>query len=881
MGSTGEPDRKRRHVTSISPTAATAAKKHPFFPSSEDKKHDTAVLQYQNQKLFQQLEAQKATFFALDNKFCHLKEKQQTYDDTLITVNKSWEQLIDDLESFSFHAKGSENGGYDVLHSQNLEDGASCRPEDTFLCRLMETGATECCSENGTSNQMEDDIQRTCATSKNILQNIVAAINDLWCVKDGLSTALLGALTEDVSSRELQRTMHDLEAEVKTLRVALGDLHLKHRALANDVQSHRDINAKNKAEIKRLSGELEDTNAELEESIRKLGTLKSQRDAAQGACFPLLNLGNKHSSDKTRDKQKDMQDLESTLKELSDLASSRLLELKSVHVERIEILKKLANLQNMLKDVKRISSSKSYLLLSDQLGKSKAEMGHYQALLEKLQVEKDNFVWREKEVNLKVDLADVSRRASAVADSQIMELEKEIQRRTDEIKLLETKLEVASREPGRKEIIAEFNTMVSSLPKDMGAMQSQLSKYKESASEIHSLRAEVQSLSNILDRKANELETLSGRSADQIAEIQKLQAVVRDLKESDQELKLILEMYRRESTDSRDVMDTRDMEYKAWAHVQSLKSSLDEHSLEMRVKAANEAEAISQQTLATAEAEIADLRQKLEASGRDICKLSEVLKSKHEECEAYLSEIETIGQAYEDMQTQNQHLLQQITERDDYNIKLVLERLKTTQLQNAVRTEKQTMEKEMQQANASLDFYDYKAAHIEDQLKVCSEQVGKLAEDGWQSSVALENTNGSLVDVQRECQQLSESLDESQSKVDGSWLEVAELQMELENERFSKKRTEEELEVVTRKAARFSAHSDGSSVLEKLQQEISEYKEILKCSICHDKPKEVVIVKCYHLFCGPCVQRTLDNRHRKCPVCATNFGPNDVKNVYI
>jgi hypothetical protein len=32
--------------------------------------------------------------------------------------------------------------------------------------------------------------------------------------------------------------------------------------------------------------------------------------------------------------------------------------------------------------------------------------------------------------------------------------------------------------------------------------------------------------------------------------------------------------------------------------------------------------------------------------------------------------IQTIGQAYEDMQTQNQHLLQQLTDRDDFNIKV-------------------------------------------------------------------------------------------------------------------------------------------------------------------------------------------------------------------
>lgn len=63
-------------------------------------------------------------------------------------------------------------------------------------------------------------------------------------------------------------------------------------------------------------------------------------------------------------------------------------------------------------------------------------------------------------------------------------------------------------------------------------------------------------------------------------------------------------------------MEARNSEYKAWAHVQTLKSSLDERNLELRVKTANEAEAISQQRLAAAEAEIAEMRQKLEASKR-------------------------------------------------------------------------------------------------------------------------------------------------------------------------------------------------------------------------------------------------------------------------
>lgn len=65
-----------------------------------------------------------------------------------------------------------------------------------------------------------------------------------------------------------------------------------------------------------FKGELESTIAELEESNCKLATLKAERDAAKGVFFPVL-LGNKHvASDKPRDKQRDLQDMESALKKL-------------------------------------------------------------------------------------------------------------------------------------------------------------------------------------------------------------------------------------------------------------------------------------------------------------------------------------------------------------------------------------------------------------------------------------------------------------------------------------------------------------------------------------------------------------------------------------
>lgn len=115
-----------------------------------------------------------------------------------------------------------------------------------------------------------------------------------------------------------------------------------------------------------------------------------------------------------------------------------------------------------------------------------------------------------------------------VAESRISDLETEITKCIEEQRLIEAKLMEASREPGipsylmafllllcpsvntailiwltsgRNEIIAEFKALVSSFPEKMGNMQNQLVQHKETASYIQCLRADVQSLTYILDGK--------------------------------------------------------------------------------------------------------------------------------------------------------------------------------------------------------------------------------------------------------------------------------------------------------------------------------------------------------------------------------------------
>lgn len=54
---------------------------------------DAAVLQYQNQKLVQQLDVQKHELHNLEARIKELKDKQASYDEILITVNQLWNQV--------------------------------------------------------------------------------------------------------------------------------------------------------------------------------------------------------------------------------------------------------------------------------------------------------------------------------------------------------------------------------------------------------------------------------------------------------------------------------------------------------------------------------------------------------------------------------------------------------------------------------------------------------------------------------------------------------------------------------------------------------------------------------------------------------------------
>lgn len=132
------------------------------------------------------------------------------------------------------------------------------------------------------------------------------------------------------------------------------------------------------------------------------------------------------------------------------------------------------------------------------------------------------------------------------------------------------------------------------------------------------------------------------------------------------EMKLLLDMFKTVSKEQRDKAQLMAAEKK-------VKSELDE--LRVELKRVREAKKEEKKRLADEDAQ-RRIRQ-LEETCTTLQK--QVANHKQEE-EALLSEMEVTGQAFEDMQEQNSRLIQQLREKDDSNLKLMSERIKSNQV---------------------------------------------------------------------------------------------------------------------------------------------------------------------------------------------------------
>ncbi|PWA91835.1 histone mono-ubiquitination 2 [Artemisia annua] len=843
---------------------------------------DATVLQYQNQKLVQQLEVQKQELHDMEDKIKQLKQGQTSYDDALITMNRLWSQLDDDLILLGARAGAGQSALEALQRADSSRDSVpSCPAEEIFLCRLLKSDSIGKDGSEESLAYIKEALALRHSSTLELMKLIEDTIQILMAKIESIGQSMHDNLSAEDAVIQSHKIDDLMKEEVKHLQVVIDALHVKHKEYDDMIQSYSHSHSVDQSEIKRIAGDLEDSLAELEESRRKLVSLKMQKDKLPGVQPPVpFAVNGSVSPESTVDKTMGLRDLKASIEEAKILASDRLSELQEAQEDNSALLKQLQDLQNELQDNKYIYTSRPYTLLNDQLPYWKSEVERFRVMIDSLQADRSSLIRKEKELSMKTESLDALKSSHDNPDSTIENLEQQLQQCINENNELEIRMEEAVQDSERKDIKAEFQVMASALSKETEMMKSQLNRWKDIASEAVSLKEEAQSLRALVDKKTSEHKDLVDNCSEQSAEIKSLQAHTERLQKQKLESQIFLDMLGQRLYDNRDIMEIKESERRAHSQAEVLQNAFDEHGLELRIKAANETEAMCQQRLADAEAEIADLMAKFDESERDVLELSEAIKIKDGEAESYISEIETIGQAYEDMQTQNQHLLQQVMERDDYNIKLVSESVKMKQSHASLLSEKQTLDKQLHQVNTAVGSLKSRIAHSEEQMNACVAHALKSTEEDRHLAVNLESSKLELSNADKELKCLKSLLSSSEKEQDHIRRKTEEIQEDLDNERNDRKKLDEELAELNMKVTELTVGSSEAAI-QKLQDEIKDCKSILKCGVCFDRPKEVVIVKCFHLFCNPCIQRNLEIRHRKCPGCGMAFGQNDVRFVKI
>ena len=166
-----------------------------------------------------------------------------------------------------------------------------------------------------------------------------------------------------------------------------------------------------------------------------------------------------------------------------------------------------------------------------------------------------------------------------------------------------------------------------------------------------------------LREKVDELQKQRAKDSEVLKD---LRAQLKKAQNELKEMKLLLDMFKTLSKDQRDKAQLMAAEKK-------VKTELDE--LRNELKRVREAKKEEKKRLADE-----DAQRRIKQLEETCSALQKQVANHKQEEEALLSEMEVTGQAFEDMQEQNSRLIMQLSEKDDANLQLMSERIKSNQV---------------------------------------------------------------------------------------------------------------------------------------------------------------------------------------------------------
>ncbi|KAF9010533.1 BRE1 E3 ubiquitin ligase-domain-containing protein [Cyathus striatus] len=289
--------------------------------------------------------------------------------------------------------------------------------------------------------------------------------------------------------------------------------------------------------------------------------------------------------------------------------------------------------------------------------------------------------------------------------------------------------------------------------------------------------------------------------------------------------------------------------------------------------------------------DVSRLREKLKEKESELEKLR-LLESQHVEAEKSLfTELEKLSTAWETLDRQLKGKIFDLSVMEERCSKAGLDKAKSENKYYAAMRDKEAIEVERKNLQRSLDKQAKVVDRLVDAEKNLSGQVLALEKEVAFYKKAVDTLKDHIVRLEDETQDTKYRLESETKRGQELFVLIQERDKGLSTKKAELRKMEDglvrsrkELDKQTAQLKEAAASSTLVSALHKPAEEsngdLEHYKQILKCSTCRNNFRSVIINKCSHTFCKPCVDARISTRQRKCPACNLPFSQSDVQNMY-
>lgn len=829
---------------------------------------DANVLSFQHTKLKQRFELLRKQEADLRERIVQL-ENRQTQDDAILNViNRYWNQLNEDVRILLER--------FDAETSDECENKNESEETTSFLAQLATWDKQE----------LDAKLASRVQVSTRAVAKIVQAFDRLQQRNEKMLKLFRGESTDNNTGEEkvtcsdesIKEANIQLEAENRNIQALNTALHEKYRTMSLQTKDLQERLTAQETKRDELQNQVDDLNWELnkmlEEKHKLIDHVAELEEKISKGCNRQRTSPASDDEGEITDKESDQLRYENM--ELQELANNRLVELERLHADH---KKTLRDVQQLKLSVRRPPES-----IIVETPEFKCMQSKFSVLFnENIQLVK---ALEEAKFNLstaRVHHAKEAERIEAEAkrvENELSESMKvaegtalERQQRYEDLRAefqqsLESNHQVIPLNREMRELVKSLQCKNISLKKEVSLYrkkymdtQNENTELKKRYGELEDTFKEDQEPSSSVKTEAGVKRRLDLEETPSENEIKKMRSDLKKSKNEQRELKLLLDMYKSASKEHRDKVELMAAERKCRQEMEECKDALK------KLRESKTTDEAAMKRIQQLEDEVHSLQK-------------QVTSLKQEE-DMLISEMESTGEAYEEVQEQNTRLIQQLREKDDTNFQLMGERVKTKQKLDLMSQENQLLAGQVTNLKGRIEAQNKVVKILEEQEKHLHSAMSIAEKENIARDQALQLHKRKAIESSQSAADLKLHLDKYHSQM----LEVQHILTEktcaMEAQAFKTQRLQEELTRLKREVARLKKIENAGSTDKVMVEEIREYKETLTCPSCKINRKDAVLTKCFHVFCLDCLRTRYETRQRKCPKCNAAFGVNDFHRIYL